>query len=380
MFGQTYVVDSIYHQNQYRYYGTYKPASYTGTTPWPVVLTLHGGGGNALGTIGFTQMSLVADTANFLVVYPQGSKIGSNCCSWGAGVGSPSDTAGINDISFFNKLIDSLKTEFNIDTNRIYSTGLSQGGFMSQKLACQLSHRIAAIAPLCSNLDSLQMLTCNPSRSVPVLIINGTTDILVPYNGAKFTNNGWPLTYFPVDTLMKFWNTKNGCNPTSSSFNFPDIDPTESSTITRYTWTGCSCNTETILYKVNGGGHTWPGVENVSYEIIAGQTNEDIHASVHIWQFFKKHSLLCPTTTSISEGQQLINSIRVYPNPAKNIITIESSNQKIYLTNLDIYNSLGQKMLNAQFKDNVLTIDITYFPSGLYFITTDNVKMKFIKD
>lgn len=374
---QTWIIDSIYHQTQYRYYGAYLPAAYNGATPWPVVMTLHGGGGDAIGTVGFTQMNLVADTANFIVVYPQGTQVGTNCCSWAAGVGSPADALGIDDILFFNKLLDTLFTQLNIDTNRVYSTGLSQGGFMSQRLACELSNRIAAVAPLCSNLDSLQMISCNPTRPISILIINGTSDLLVPYNGATFSNNGWPLTYFPTDTLLNFWATKNGCQLVSDSTQFPDVITTENSTITKFNYPNCSCSTNVTLYKVYGGGHTWPGVVSPFYELIAGETNEDIHASQHIWNFLKNHSLVCIPTVGIDNSIEHSKTINIYPNPTDNSILVTTqSHQQL---EINIYDVLGNLLLSRQMIQQAESIDLTFLSSGIYFLTYGQQTTKIIK-
>jgi len=374
--GQALVIDSIYHQNQYRYYGAYLPAAYNGTTPWPVVLTLHGGGGNALSTVGFTQMNNVADTANFIVVYPQGTKVGTNCCSWAAGVGSPADTLGINDILFFNNLIDTLIAQFNIDTSRIYSTGLSQGGFMSQRLACQLSNRIAGVAALCSNLDSLQMISCNPSQPISVMLINGTSDLLVPYNGATFINNGWPLTYFSTDTLINFWALKNGCGIIPFSQNLPETDLTDNSTITKFEYSNCNCGVQTILYRVNGGGHTWPGVESLFYEQIAGETNEDIHASAEIWNFFKKHSLNC--LTNDTEEIKYAQTIAVFPNPTENSLNIRNNtSKKITLTLTDI---TGHKLSTTEIMGNtIISLDLLNYQTGIYLLTDGQRTTKIIR-
>lgn len=375
-YAQSILVDSIYHENQYRYFGIYLPAGYTGTTSWPVVLTLHGGGGDAIGTIGFTQMNNVADTAHFLVVYPQGTPNGSECCSWAAGIGSPADLNGVDDVLFFDKLLDKLNTLVNVDSTKVYATGLSQGGYMSQRLACQLSHRIAAVAPLCSNLDSLQMLTCNPVQAVPVMVINGTSDLLVPYNGASFSNNGWHLTYFPTDSLMAFWRDKNGCNALPVIEMLPDIVPSEQSTITKFTWQNCRCNTQIILYRVNGGGHTWPGVVSPFYELFAGQTNEDVHASVDIWNFFKNYTLGCNTTET--KNIRPFGKLQAFPNPATNRITIY--NQSFFSKKAQVWNALGQVIEEISLpSDNSIILDMSSLPAGLYYLSDGQQTIKIAK-
>ena len=244
--------------------------------------------GRHLALLPLHKCILVADTANFIAVFPQGTRAGSNCCSWAAQIGSPADTMGVDDIAFFNKLLDTLMSQLNIDTDRIYSTGISQGGFMSTQLACILSHRIAAVAPIASNLDSLKMRYCNPSRSVPTFIINGTADSIVPYLGGSVVVNGHPLTYFPSGVHAGYWANKNGCDLTPIVQNLPNVDLTDNSTVTRYTFDNCACSSQVILYQINGGGHTWPGVENRIYELIAGETNEDCTCQCGYLEFFQE--------------------------------------------------------------------------------------------
>lgn len=373
---QSWVIDSLYHQGQYRYWGAYLPAAYDGTAPWPAVLCLHGGGGNALSTVGFTQMNLVADSAHFIVIYPQGTEVDGNCCSWAAGVGSPADTSGIDDVLFFNRLLDTLNLMLNIDTGRVYSTGLSQGGFMSQRLACELSHRIAAIAPLCSNLDSVQMAACAPARPIPVLVINGTADLLVPYDGASFTNNGWFLDYYPTDSLIRFWASMNGCDPVPLMQSLPDTDLSDNSTVDRFAFGDCDCGTATTLYRVNGGGHTWPGVENPLYELIAGETNEDIHASVDIWNFFKDHSLACNSSTSAGVRRPSPN-IEVSPNPTDGPLCVtmaEGPDREVLIMDF-----LGSVLRTFRIDPERTCLDLSDLCSGAYVIVAGAAHATVIK-
>src|SRR4051812_48550249 len=136
------IVDSINSSGIYRTYRLYKPLSYTGSQAYPLVINLHGYTSNSFQQQYYGNFMPVADTAKFLIVHPQGTKDASNQPYWNAGISS----AGANDLLFLSQLIDSLKAIYNIDPNAIYSTGLSNGGFMSNYLACNLSNKIAAIA------------------------------------------------------------------------------------------------------------------------------------------------------------------------------------------------------------------------------------------
>ena len=144
---QVTVVDSIFSGGMYRNYRIYIPSIYTGTAARPLIINMHGYTSNALQQQFYSNFEPIADTANFLMVYPNGTFTGT-VQFWNAGISS----AGVNDISFLSNLIDSLKAQYNIDLNRVYSTGMSNGGFMSHTLACELSNRITAIASVTGSI------------------------------------------------------------------------------------------------------------------------------------------------------------------------------------------------------------------------------------
>jgi polyhydroxybutyrate depolymerase len=144
---QTLVVDSIFTGGIYRNYRLYIPAIYTGASARPLIINMHGYTSNAIQQQLYSNFGPIADTANFLMVYPNGTSSGGSQF-WNAGI-SP---LGVNDISFLSNLIDSLKAQYNIDLNRVYSTGMSNGGFMSHTLACELSNRITAIASVTGSI------------------------------------------------------------------------------------------------------------------------------------------------------------------------------------------------------------------------------------
>ncbi len=174
----------------------------------PVVLAFHGGGGTAAGMARISGLDAVADQHDFVVVYPQG--VGN---SWAGGKGdTPADTAGVDDVGFTAALIDHLAAEDGIDTRRVFATGLSSGGFMTQRLGCQLADRIAGIAPVAATLIGTIAQTCAPSRAMPVLEIQGTADPLVPYAGGHVRGRGPggnPTLSAPA--TIAHWASVNGC-------------------------------------------------------------------------------------------------------------------------------------------------------------------------
>ena len=337
------IVDSIYSNGIYRTYRLYRPNLYTGTTAVPLVLNLHGYTSNSLQQQVYGNFMPISDTANFLIVHPQGTKDGSNQPYWNAGI----STIGANDLLFLSQLIDSLKTAYNIDANCIYSTGMSNGGFMSNYLACNLSTKIAAIAGVTGTIFTNLYTSCNPGRPVPVMHIHGTADPTVPYAGNS--------TMIAPDTLVKMWRIKNNCNPTPTFSNVPNINLSDGCTADHYIYSGGTNNSSVEFYRINGGGHTWPGAA-----FITGVTNQDFNASVQIWRFFRKYKL--NTLTSLNESDPLLNAITIYPNPSANFITIETINETV-----TTITDLSGKICTEPSPNK--RIYISNLNTGLYFVT-----------
>ncbi len=273
-----------------RVYIVHTPPQYkSATSKLPCVLALHGGGGKAEQFSTFTGMSDVADAEGFIVVYPQGIVKRKLGYGWNDGrVISTNTEKDLDDVAFLSALVDSLSVQFSIDTKRVYATGMSNGGFMVGRLACELGNKIAAVAIVTASRAIDQ--TCSPSRPIPVMILNGTADPLVPYNGGKMVNvKDVEATILSTDSLVNFWRRVNKCSATPSVKDFPDINKRDKSTVTSFLYAGQGA--DVLLYKVQGGGHTWAGSGNqFLYGLIAGATNNDISASKEIWAFFKKYT------------------------------------------------------------------------------------------
>jgi polyhydroxybutyrate depolymerase len=207
-----------------------------------------------------SQMSSVAAEQGFIVVYPDG--VGSPK-GWTAG--DCCDRAGANgvdDVALVTDLLDELERLLCIDTDRVYSTGLSNGGFLSYRLACELSDRIAGIAPVAGVLGIDE---CDPGRAVPVIHFHGTSDGIVPYDGN--------LVFASVDESIAAWTAINGCDEATEVI----YEQGDAQCLQHL---GCPEEAPVIRCTIDGGGHTWPG----GTPIPAGETSTDLDASAMMWE------------------------------------------------------------------------------------------------
>lgn len=362
---QTTVIDSIMSGGIYRNYRLYVPAIYSGATARPLIINMHGYTSNALQQQFYSNFGPIADTANFLMVFPNGTKNSSGTTFWNAGIGSS-----VDDIGFISHLIDSLKLQYNINLNRVYSTGMSMGGFMSHTLACELSNRITAIASVTGSIFTSQYGTyCHPTRPVPVMQIQGTADATVPYAGSASQYMA------PIDSVVKYWVTKNNCNPTAAFTNMPNTSTSDNCTAEHYVYSGGNLGSTVELFKIIGGTHSWPGTPFTS-----SGTNQDINASKEIWRFFNKYNLASLTNIADVEKQNL--AISIYPNPAQTILNIRLDNEAS-LASITITDVLGKVVLFEATASN--SINIQSLEAGIYFLTVKNktnqiANVKFIKD
>ena len=245
---------------------------------------LGGGSGTPEGMINIANFKPIADRDKVVLVYPAG--IQNN---WNDGRPTTPNQLGINDVSFFNQLCDYMITNYPVDGTKIYATGISNGGFMSSRLGCELSNRIAAIAVDAATIESTTIApSCNPGRPVPAIYIHGTTDPLVPFTGGQMTAGGTAggtvLSHFQA---IDKWVTINGCNTTPTITDLPDI-ANDGTTIKQRVYSGGTNGSEVVSYVVLNGGHTWPQGYQYLNEAIIGKTSQDMNACEVIWTFFKR--------------------------------------------------------------------------------------------
>ncbi len=260
----------ISHGGVARSYQLYVPAGYDNAKPTALVMNFHGRTAANLGEAAPLQevvsgMYAKADAAGFVVVNPQGLTEPDGAQTWNAGFCCAADKSR-DDLGFVDAVIDELSAQLCIDPKRIYATGLSNGGFMSHRIACERADRFAAVAPVAAFNG---MATCTPSRPIALMNFSGTADSLVNYGMSK--------------TSVEEWATRNGCGATPTE-TFKNGDSHCD------TYAGCNGGVEVILCTIDDGGHTWPGGADLS-SFGFGKTTQDLKANDAMWDFFQKHTL-----------------------------------------------------------------------------------------
>jgi polyhydroxybutyrate depolymerase len=261
-----------------RAYLLYVPESYDPARPTPLVISIHGFAEWPAHLMDISHWNDLADEYGFIVVYPAGTGFPLRWRTYGL---PGSEYERTLDVTFFEDLIDRLAGEYNLDPDRIYANGLSNGGGMTFVLSCNLAERIAAIATVAGAFP-FPRDACNPARPVPAMIFHGTADPIVPYQGGRSREIANPFPSIPewVGILAQ----RNGCAETPL-----DLPASGAVRGIRYP----NCNAEVIFYTIDGGGHTWPGGEPMP-EFIVGTTTQDIDATRVIWDFFQQHPRPAP--------------------------------------------------------------------------------------
>lgn len=337
------------YQSTTRSFLVHVPPGFTTAQSLPCVFNLHGLGSDGPQQEFYSRMSETADTNNFIVVYPNGL---SN--SWNSGFQVPYNSWP-DDVGFISKIIDTMVVLYNINLNRVYSCGMSNGGFQSYRLACDLENRIAAIAGVTGTITELTAFNCTQSRKVPVLHIHGTVDPLVNYNGST--------GYKSVEETINFVRGKNGCSADNDTIHYPDTDPNDSSTVERIRYVDCADGTEVWFYKITNGGHTWP---NAYIDYIYGPTNRDFDASQHIWDFFSRFTLNGPN--AINEVNSHL-AVTVYPNPSQGDYQLSiNSYQFTQPLQLRVYDVTGKLVKEQKVSTNNSELSLAGLNAGMYLL------------
>jgi polyhydroxybutyrate depolymerase len=305
------------------------PKSYDSKQHYPVVILLHGMNQDAEDIERLTRFNELADKDGIIVVYPSalhgrwnvgvraqerrttpmgpgrgrrggyGGGYPGGGYPGGGGGGYPGGGGGYpqgggqqqpqpeehrapqsDDVAFFNQMLDYLPTKFSVDTSRIYAAGLSEGGFMSLRLACALGDRIAAVAAVGAAMP--KTMICLPPRPVPLVMINGTSDPVVPYGGG--TEHNMSLATVSVEDSAKAWAKIDRCEEKPEKSKLPAHEKGGMETKVD-TYNACQQNAAVVLYSVKGAGNTWPGGEQYEVEKTIGKTSPDPNANEVIWSF-----------------------------------------------------------------------------------------------
>ena len=358
---QQTIIDTIMHGGIERTFTLYVPAVYTSGTSAPLVFNFHGYTSNMTQQMIYGDFRSIADTAGFIIVHPMGTLDGGGNTYFNSGWGGS-----VDDVGFTAALIDSISADYNINQDRVFSTGMSNGGFMSYYLACELSDRIAAIASVTGTMNANQVNTCNVQHPMPVMEIHGTADPTVPYAGNT--------TMESTENTVDYWVGYNNADVTSIFTAVPDINVLDGCTAEHYIYENGDNGVEVELYKIIDGAHTWPGAFSWGTTV-----NQDIDASYKIWEFFAKYDINGRIQSGGGTRVELINiqlvETNVYPNPASNFIKIAWNNSETAA--VKVINMLGVVVEDISVKGKEsITISTVELTEGVYFVEVGSVTTK----
>ena len=241
-----------------------------------VLFVLHGYGSTALRIRNYSSFNSLANTKenNFLLIHPQGAPMNTTLASSSSHWNSGGWTIGsdVDDVDFIDSIINLVSKKYNINNDRIYSTGMSNGGFMSYHLACNLSTKIAAVASVTGSMSTQTLDDCSPQHSTPILQIHGSLDATVPYNGNS------SLGMESIDDLINYWKNYNACELSPIMTTTNTINPIGSFRHEKYS--NCLNGVNIELYKIEGMGHTWPFLNSFG-----------ISATEKIWEFVNTYDI-----------------------------------------------------------------------------------------
>ncbi len=263
---------TLLHNGEIREYAVFVPKSYQGNTPVPLMFNFHGGSGDIASQIAISDMRSIADTAGFILVYPQAlpDPNDGGSTNW-----MHKDPTTVDDIYFVEAMIDTLAAEYKIDIKRVYACGYSLGGEFSFELACRLNNQIAAIGVVARSMGVYIYNNCSPKHPTPVLTIHGTDD---DYDGITWQG----ITYYvSLNDVNSYWATFNNTDPIPTVVQLPSLNNTDGSTVEHYSWNNGSGCVSVEHFKVIGGSHDWPGSFG----------NMDIDATLEIWNFVSKYDM-----------------------------------------------------------------------------------------
>ncbi len=368
---QNTVIGQIRSGGVLRDYRLYVPAAYRSGTRVPLLLNLHALSADNITQENYGDFRPIADTANFLVLHPNGLPNSNGQRHWD--VFDEPAAGDINDVAFLAALIDTICQRYSVDANRIYSTGMSNGGFMSYELACQLSGRIAAIASVAGSQNPARLAACAPRHPTPVLVVHGTADNGVPYEGTAhgyMGNSHWA----PVPDLLSYWVAFNQCAPLPLVAAVPDLDPNDGCTAEHLVWGEGRNGSAVELFRIIGGGHTWP-----TSPYLFGVTNRDIKASVEIWRFLRRYRLNELTAAAPSV-------LNIWPNSVdrQNLVNVRAGTA-LRPADVQVFDDMGRRLaVQAQLRfSGSLALDTHALLPGVYLlrVTADNTvyKQKLVK-
>lgn len=356
--------ETIEHDGLTREYIIYIPEIYNGNESVPLLFSLHGWTQYNYNFINTADYRPIADTANFILIVPQAT-LENGQPKWNINL----NASLADDLGFINALIDSTSQNYNINTNRVYVTGFSNGGYMSYVLACKLSDRIAAIAPVKGKMKQYLIDgDCDCQHPMPIFMIYNTADHMVSYYNSP-----------SVTDAISYWTNFNNCNTEADVTVLDDIDPNDDVTVRRRIYAdGYNCIS--IEFLKENDGTAQDGIGDHSYPKSTTANPWYYHGPAEIWGYFRQYDingLIGCVTTEQQKIKKVNTTISLFPNPATELINIVASTyeKKEY----KIYNLYGKLISKGIFYSKNKVINLNGMPSGIYFIKVEEELFKLIK-
>ena len=257
-------------------------------TPVPLVVVLHGAFDTAEGMEKTSGFSRLADRERFIVLYPNGMGILGFLQHWNAGhcCGKAADDR-LDDVGFVAATIEDVSARLNVDRDRVYMVGFSNGGMLAYRFAAERGDLLAAVAPMAASIGGKpsgkdpEWRIPDPVRRLPILVVHGLSDNVVPHAGGSPARGG-SRTYWSVEESVKFWVARNGCSPRGTDRSLQD------GAVLRTSWAGCNDNADVSLLLIRDWGHVWPG-KHFTAALPEGDPLRDFDAPEILWDFFRSH-------------------------------------------------------------------------------------------
>ena len=257
----------------------------TGQAPaggYPLVLAFHGGGMQGAGMERISLMDRQAERYHFIVIYPDG--IDKHWNDGRSTIRNPQD-----DVGFVSALLAQAEQRYPVNKTRIFATGISNGALFAERLGCELSSQISAIAPVAGTIPDALISHCHPAKPIAVLQIDGTADPIMPFNGGAvndFHGLGEGGRVSSVAETDSFWAKNNHCSSVVRSEHLPPIARLDSTRVDRLVYENCPAKGLVEQLTIIGGGHVWPGGNQPFHPFITGRPSRQINASAAIAAFF----------------------------------------------------------------------------------------------
>jgi polyhydroxybutyrate depolymerase len=274
---ETLTVDNLERQ-----YSVYVPENLT--EPAPLVVALHPRGATGEAMRQISGFDAVADIEGFIVAYPD-----AIAGEWNYTRGIPGYDVPHDDVKFLDTLVETLAETYNIDRERVYLVGFSNGGFMAERAACEVPTHFAAYATVAAAGFGGMLDVCVPkgTASAPILMMHGSADDNIPWDGMGVTRGDQTVyVLYPVTDTLAYWADFNDCEVSADRQDLPQSGRSPGTAV-RILTVPCANDSAVVLYVIVGGGHNWPGYEVSDGR--AGLVNMDIDAATEIWKFFQQH-------------------------------------------------------------------------------------------